>query len=149
MIQNCQVYINIECWNEDKPTIVNYLKDYFKDKKNLRIYGQPIIDVDIADDAEQLIVLDIEVDVQCMYIGGSRGNRWDPGEPPYIIDYLDEKDFADWAEDLFLKAPSPIKNFDIGIEIDKGSFIPTEEELIKEFEEEAEREKWYSRYAKY
>ena len=143
MIQNCQVYINIECWNEDKPAIMEHLRAFFKDKKNLKVYGQPIISVDIADDADGFIVIDIEVDAQCMYIGGSRGDRWDPGEPPYIDSYLDEQDFADWAKDLLPKT------FDVSIEIDERSIIPTEEELIKEFEEEAERQHWYSRYEKY
>ena len=132
MIQCCDVYINILCNEEEKMTISEWLKNYFNKKENMNIWGTPLNYLDIIDDAKGLIVLDLEVDVPCSYIGGYPGSRWEPPEPAYIFDYLDEIDFLDWIKEIISD------NFDVEIEIDKDSKIPSEEELVKNFEEKEE-----------
>lgn len=127
MIQSCEVYINIFCDEVDKKTISTWLKSHFEDKENRSMWGVPM-DIEVVDDAKGLIVLDIGIDVPCMYIGGYPGTRWEPPEPAYVQDYFDEKDFFDWANEIL---PS---KYDVEIEIDSDSNIPTEEELIEDFE---------------
>lgn len=131
MIQCCNVYINIICSEEDKFTISEWLKEYFKDIKHLDICGVPFNYLDVIDDAKELVVLDLEIDVPCHYIGGYSGSRWEPPEPAYIEDYFTETDFLDWIKFII-----PC-DFNVEIEIDKDSNIPTEEELVKNFKEEA------------
>ena len=130
MIQNCQVYINIFCDEEDKLTISSWLKDYFNKKENMNIWNIPLNYLEIVDDAKELIVLDLEVDVPCTYIDGYPGTRWDPPEPAYIEGYFEENDFIEWVQEIL---PD---RFHIEIEIDNDSNIPNERELIRDFEEE-------------
>lgn len=129
MTQCCNVYINIMCDEEDKSIISSWLKNYFNKPKNLNMWDVPLNYIEIIDDAKELIVLDLEIEVPCSYIGGYPGSRWEPPEPAYIIDYFDEIDFLDWIKKIIPK------EFNIDIEIDTDSNIPSEEKLIKEFEE--------------
>ena len=131
MYQCCNVYINILCDETDKLTISEWLKSYFKDTKNCSIWTIPTNYIDIIDDTKELIVIDLEIDVPCSYIGGYPGTRWEPPEPAYIEDYFDKIDFIDWIKEILPE------RFDVEIEIDSDSNIPTEEELVREFEEEA------------
>lgn len=132
MIQCCDVYINILCDEEEKMTISEWLKNYFNKKENMNIWGASLNYLDIIDNAKGLIVLDLEVDNPCDYIGGYPGSRWEPPEPAYIFNNLDEIDFLDWIKEIISD------NFDVEIEIDKDSKIPSEKELVKDFEEKEE-----------
>ena len=131
MIQSCDVYINIFCDETEKKTISIWLKSYFKEKENRSIWQVPTDYIDVIDNAKGLIVLDIEIDVPCWYIGGYPGSMWEPPEPAYIDSYFDEYDFLDW---IYQVIPD---RFDVNIEIDSDSTIPTEKELIEDFEMEA------------
>ena len=130
MIQCCQVYINIFCNEEEKTTISEWLKTYFNKKENMNMWNIPLNYLDVIDDTKGLIVLDLEIDVPCSYIGGYPGTRWEPPEPAYIDSYLDKIDFFDWIKEII---PN---DFNVEIEIDQDSNIPTEEELVRDFEEE-------------
>ena len=130
MYQCCNIYINIFCDENDKLTISEWLKSYFKDTKNCSIWTVPTNYIDIIDDVKGLIILDLEIDVPCSYIGGYPGSRWEPPEPAYIDSYFDEIDFIEWIKEIL---PD---RFNVEIEIDKDSNIPTEEELVRDFEEE-------------
>ena len=120
MIQCCDVYINIMCNEEDKVNISALLKEYFSYVEHNRLYNIDINYIDIIDDANGLIVLDLEIDVPCSYIGGYPGTRWEPPEPAYIDGYLDEEDFLDCIKGIISK------DFDVEIEIDSDSSIPNE-----------------------
>lgn len=132
MIQSCDVYINIFCDETEKKTISTWLKSYFKEKENRSIWQVPTDYIDVIDDAKGLIVLDVEIDVPCIYIGGYPGSMWEPPEPAYISSYFDEIDFLDWIKEIL---PD---RYDVEVEIDSDSTIPTEEELIEDFEMEAD-----------
>lgn len=136
MIQSCNVYINIFCDEAEKKTISAWLKSYFEEKENRSIWEVPTNYIEVVDDAKGLIVLDIGIDVPCMYIGGYPGSMWEPPEPAYIDSYFDIEDFLDWADEIL---PD---RFYVDIEIDSDSTIPTEKELIEDFEMEALDEKY-------
>lgn len=143
MIQECQIYFNIFCNEEDKAEISNWLTNYFNDKKNRNVFQQPITNLEIVDDAKTLIVLDITVENKCYYIGGYPGSRWEPPEPAYIQDYFDSQDFEDWIKDILINCP--LRDF-MDIEIDNDSFIPSEDFLIREFENKAVEDYYNEKY---
>ena len=134
MIQSCEVFFNIDTWSDETIVVRDYLKEYFKDKKNWKFYDQTISSVDIDyDHDESYLTLDIDVDIECEYIGGSAGSRWEPPEPSCIEGYYTEDDFVEWLENI-------LRQFEVIITIDEESTIPTEDELIKDFEEEAAKD---------
>ena len=147
MVQNCQVDITIWCYKHYRENLINYLNEYFKTHKYMYNYSQKqvICSYDIVETIDMtrgiiLINIYLDIDNECAYIGGNAGSRWDPGEPAYIDGYLDEQDFKDWIEDI-------TKDFKIEeIRIDKTSIIPTEEELVNEFEDYIAEEDWCAKY---
>jgi len=124
MIQHCDVYINILCVEEDKLDISEWLRDYFNNDNHLFINKVPLDYLEIVDDAKGLIVLDLEVDVPC--------NSQSESGYTYFEDFFDETTFVTWIKEIL---PS---QFDVEIEIDKDSCIPTEEKLVEEYKEELE-----------
>ena len=131
MIQSCQIYFNLSCEKTYKNDIIKWLKNYFSDIKHRNIYLNPISRLEIIDE-DELIVIDVEVNIQCAYIAGYSGTRWEPPEPSYVEGYFNDSDFIWWIEDIL--ATSPYGTI-VDVEIDNDSFIPDEEFLIRDFEE--------------
>jgi len=128
MIQHCDVYINILCAEEDKLNISEWLRNYFNEDNHLCINDNPLTYLEIYDENNGLIVLDLEVDVTPLIEKDSHFcSKFVTFE-----NYLKKRDFVDWVR-KFLPA-----SFDVDIEIDDDSNIPTEEKLMKEYEEESE-----------
>jgi hypothetical protein len=131
MTQHCEVYINIYINEMDKKRLVSHLNKIFENSANRVIYTEEVHNLDITDDAENLIIIDFDVDAQCTFIPGDPGSYWEPPTSPEVEDYLVKDDFIDWIKGFI----NP-KDFDCEIEIDGDSYIPTEEELIKDYCEE-------------
>jgi hypothetical protein len=128
MIQHCDVYINIFCAEEHKLNLSEYLRNYFDEDSHLYIEGNLLAYLEIVDDAKELIVLDLEVDVDPLV----KKDSCFCSKFVTFEDYLEKEDFVYWVKKLI---PA---SFDVEIEIDDNSNIPTEEELMKEYIEESE-----------
>lgn len=131
MIQECEVYINIHINENKKKELSSYLKNQFKNKAVLTIYTDEIKEIEVVDDAKDLIVIDLAIDTLCHVTPGCPGTYWEPPEPTEVDDYLVAEDFEDWIKGII----DPNK-FDCEIEIDSDSYIPTEADLIEQYNEE-------------
>lgn len=133
MTQDCQVYINIETnTEEEKNMISKYLKFCFKHNINTLICNSNA-NIEIADDIPNLIVLDVNIEHELDFVAGSPATRYEPGEPAYFENVLNEQDFYMWAYILLKRGHF---DFDYSIDIDEDSSIPEEEELMERYYEE-------------
>jgi hypothetical protein len=128
MVQHCDVYINILCAEEDTVKIGEYLRDYFNKDDNLYIEGFPLDYLEVVDDTKGLVVLDLEVTIPLLV----EKESCFCSKFVTFEGYLEKANFINWIKNIL---PS---SFDVDIEIDNDSNIPTEEKLMKEYTEESE-----------
>ena len=137
--QRCQLYIDFETKTEEKKQeMAAYFKRYFKNPKHKKIDGIEA-DIEVVDDASNLIVLDVTLVNQCDFVGGSPASRWEPGEPDYLEGVLTQDDFDEWLEritDEYDDNEIIYEYYNYWVD---EYYIPTEDELLGEYYDECER----------
>lgn len=134
MKQICEINIFVYPYLEERGMLISFLQKQFSDKKNC-IIDNIEADIEIVDDEPDFIGVNIFLANECEFVAGSPSSRYEPGEPAYIEGLLTEEDFENWINKQF-------KYLDYDVDYS----IPSEEDMMEEYDKERENSYYYEEY---